>query len=235
MNSKSLFYCVAFILITHSANCQSTPRSGLDGGRQRPKYKIDGIGADWNTNQVAWAETGLDWSKADVQPEFDGIDIKAVYWDNDDAYLYLFLKCKPSVQERYDKTHRTGALGYLYIDTDLDSDTGAGDEDSDGQSTVRGAEVQIYLPTGFSLSADKDALVMYEMKRWDSKSKLFSQDVRTENSRSTSSLIAHGKDGVEIALLLSDLKVAKKQKFNLACWESSAPRVYINRTVIEIK
>ena len=73
------------------------------------------------------------------------------------------------------------------------------------------------------------------MKRWDAATKEFSQDVRQESSRSDFPLIAHGKDGIEIALSLTDLRQSKGSKFTLACWEMASPRDAINKTTIEIE
>jgi len=201
-----------------------------------PKCKIDGVFEDWSAYQVAWSETGFDWSKAKMTPAFDGIDLKEFYYDNDETYLYLFIKCKPTLQERYDETHRTAMLGYLYIDSDMNTNTGAADRDADGAWTVSGAEIQIYLPTGFSSAEGKksDCLLIYDMKRWDVSSKLFDQRIRKAESSDSDPLVAHGKDGVEMALLLSDLGVQKGGKFSLACWESRALR-NINKTSIQIK
>ncbi len=202
-----------------------------------PKCKIDGVFGDWKGYQTGWNETGLDWSKVKMTPAFDGIDLKEFYYNNDETYLYLFIKCKPTVQERYDKTRRTGDLGYLYIDSDMNTNTGATDRDADGSSSILGTEIQIYLPTGFSITGGtlSGCHLSYDMKRWDASSKLFDQQIRKAESKDANPLVAHGKDGVEIALLLSDLQVRKGSKFSFACWESMALRDYVNRTTIQIK
>jgi hypothetical protein len=209
-----------------------------DATNSPPTRKIDGVFADWKSYQTAWNETGLDGSKVKTTPAVDEIDLKECYYDNDETYLYLFIKCKPTVQERYDKTHSSGALGYIYIDEDMNPTTGASDRDADGQSTISGAEIQIYLPTGFSIRNGtlSGCHLIYDMKRWNAASRLFDKNIRKANSKDPKPLVAHGGDGVEIALLLSDLGVRKGSKFTLVCWGGMALfRDDANRTTIKIR
>jgi hypothetical protein len=223
-------FLIALALNVEMANAATPP----------PKYKIDGNVEGWKGYQTGWEETGLDWSKVQMTPAFDDFDLKQLYYDNDETYLYLFLKFKPTVQERYDKKRTSGAFGYLYIDSDLNTNTGSTNIDADGSSTIPGADIQIWLPVGvysrYSAEGTRSGCsVSYDIRRWDPVSKLFQQEIRKAESTEANSLVAHGKDGVEIAILLSDLQLRKGSKFSLYGWEMAAPRDYINQTTIEIR
>jgi hypothetical protein len=77
--------------------------------------------------------------------------------------------------------------------------------------------------------------VYYEIKHWDSTKSQFSKEIRTEDSRNGSPLIAHGKDGVEMAILLDDLHLTKGSKFLITYNEFLVPSVCVNWSLIEIK
>jgi len=132
-------------------------------------------------------------------------------------------------------------LGSLYIDSDMDTNTGSGMRDSSGGSPVQGADFLIDLPVGLYASysaehgSESGCYVEYDIKLWDPALKDFSRRIRRESSRSEFPLIAHGKEGVEIAFPLADLQKHKGDKFTFACWEDSSPREYISTTTIEIK
>jgi len=205
-----------------------------------PKYKVDGNFSDWANFETGWKETGVDWSKVREEPSFEGIDLKEFYYDNDDAYLYLFFKCVPTVQQRYEKQHAAGDLGYLYIDSDMNTNTGSTDR-GHGFAGFVGSDFEIYLPLGvyhrFSPTNGEQSgcYVCYELKRWDPSSKSFGQEVRKEESVTASPLIAHGNDGVELALPLSDLGLKKGNKLSFVCWEGGAPQSRINKITIHLK
>jgi hypothetical protein len=215
--------------------CTGSSAAGAETAGKQPKYKIDGLFGDWKSYQTGWRETGIDWSKVKMTPTFDGIDLKEFYYDNDDTHLYLFFICKPSVQERYDRTHSSGALGYLYIDRDMSTNTGAS-----GRPPL-GADIEIWLPTGFSISFSEskgsrtNCFIGCEVKGWDAASKEFKKEIRKSESSDAEPFVAHGKDGVEIALLLSDLGVRKGSKFSLYCLEMESLADDMNRTAIQIK
>ncbi|MBI3849020.1 MAG: hypothetical protein HY298_01835 [Verrucomicrobia bacterium] len=205
-----------------------------------PKYKIDGDFLDWKTFETSWTETGLDWSKINVDPPFDGFDLKELHYDNDGAYLYLFVKCKPSVQERYDKRHSAGSLGSIYIDSDSDTNTGATGRDASGMATVPGADIEIpllvgiYMSTGGCRKDQSGCYVSYEVKLWDSAKNSFSSGTHEASSRSEVPLIAHGTDGVELAIPLADLNKARGDSFDLICWETG-PRDYASKVTVRLK
>ena len=234
-------------LVAYIAGCRGTLQNEARAYRYPPKYKIDGNFDDWKSYQTAQIANGFPWDKLVITPPYDGIMLKEFYYDSDDNYLYLFFKFKPTLQERYDKTHSSGALGYLYIDSDMDTNTGCTDFDTggtspipgivSGTSTIPGAEFQIYFPIGIYMnSAASGCYVAYEIKRWDSTAKSFAQTVRIADSREGGTLIAHGKDGVEVALLLTDFKLAKGSQISLAFWGNLfVPEEYVKRTTIQLK
>ena len=121
---------------------------------------------------------------------------------------------------------------------------GASKKTSGGESAIPGAEIRVYLPLGIYSSYSAEGAksgysVSYEMARWDAASGLFKQIIRKEQFRSgeadAGSLIAAGKDGVEIAFLLSDLGLKTGDKFTFACWEEMAPMDFINKSTIQMK
>jgi hypothetical protein len=179
---------------------------------------------------------------------FEGIHMKEFYYDNDDKFFYLFFKFRPNIQERYDKHHSTGALGYLYIDTDANTNTGCSGFDSSpipgmaadkylsGTATIPGSEIQIYFPIGFYWNdVTSGCYVSYTMKRWDAAAKSFVQIVRTEDSRKDASLIAHGKDGVEVAIPLADLGLAKGSEFAFTFCGDLVPWEQVKRTSFRLR
>lgn len=201
----------------------------------KPKYKIDGLFGDWKTYETGWQETGIDWNKVKMTPAFNGIDLKEFYYDNDESYLYLFLICKPSVQERFDRSQSSGALGYFYIDLDMSTNTGS------SEKMPFGTDIEIWLPTGFTMvvsdpkSSPTNCFIACEVKGWDAASKDFEKMIRKGDSNDPEPFVAHGKDGVEMALLLSDLGLRKGSKFSLQCLEMESPVDYISGATIQIK
>src|SRR5579871_1488873 len=86
---------------------------GVTGEPEKMKYHIDGKVGDWKDMKPIWQDAGR--SKASFPQEFD---VKEVYLDNDDRYLYAFLHVKPSLPERFGRENSTGNIGYFYFDTD---------------------------------------------------------------------------------------------------------------------
>jgi hypothetical protein len=150
--------------------------------------------------------------------------------------LYLFFKCIPSILERYKKYGFSGIFAYLYIDSDSNKSTGATKIDHSGNSAMLGTDFRIWVPIGVGASVlqSSGCYISYEMHKWNSSSKDFSIQIRKEFSHRPNSLIAHGDDGIEIALLLSDIKMSQGQKFDFICleWANNESK-YANR--IQVK
>ncbi|MBW7991093.1 MAG: hypothetical protein FVQ84_13905 [Planctomycetes bacterium] len=195
--------------------------------------KLDGLFQDWHNYKVGWPETG----KEGVYSEHD-IDIKEFYYMTDNNYLYLFFKCTPSILERYQKYSFSGTFAWLYIDSDSNKDTGATKIirwGGSGNSAMLGTEYRISVPIGVYISSvlqSSGCHIEYHMHKWDSSSKDFSIQIRKESSYHPNSLIAHGDDGIEIALLLSDIQMSQGQKFDFICLDAAH---YANRIQVKIE
>jgi hypothetical protein len=196
--------------------------------------KLDGLFQDWQNYKVGWPETGKEGGSFE-----HNIDIKEFYYKTDNNYLYLFFKCVPSILERYQKYGFSGIFAYLYIDSDSNKGTGATKIDHSGNSAMLGTEYRIWVPIWVSGTAEHGGRcgISYEMHKWDSSSKDFSIQIRKENPfLRPNSLIAHGDDGIEIALFLSDIKTSQGQKFDFICleWANNEPK-YANRIQVKIE
>ena len=184
------------------------------------KYEMDGSFDDWKSYQTGWKETrSLAERGLDMGERF--VDLKELYYDNDAHYLYLFFKCEPTLKEL---GGGSGDLGYLYIDSDMNTNTGV-----KPPATVPGTDIEIYLPTG----SGRKPVVQYWMKRWDYAFS-FNQDVRQESSDAPATFMAHGKHGLELALPLADLQMSKGRKFALYYSFVPSPR-YTRQVNVEIK
>ena len=203
-----------------------------------PMYTIDGLFDDWQKYRTGWEETGKegrgDWG--------DDIDIKQLYYSNDDNYLYMFFRCKPSIEQRHAETKASGRFANLYIDSDSDKTTGVAETDSRGNVATQGADIEISIPIGTYVGFEVPAgavecgFVTYSVRKWNPSSRSFDIEIREEMSMAPGSLIAHGSDGVEIALPLSDLNKARGEKFSFVCLETAHPEPeHANRIVIEIE
>jgi len=223
----SFFVCIL--------GCQLNGVEPVNKGTAGLKYKMDGSFDEWVDYKIGWKETGAEGVR---QPE--DVDIKEFFYHNDDTYLYLFFKCRPTIQERYSKGAGSGIFSYLYVDSDSDKSTGASKNDDAGNAAMLGADIRIWVPIGvYSTSkaeegTQKGCSVSYEMKRWNSATRDFTLDVRQEDSH-RGSLIGHGKDGVEMAFLLSDLKKRKGDQFDFICleWANNKPE-FANRIRIKL-
>ncbi|MFH1202068.1 MAG: hypothetical protein V1674_04160 [Candidatus Omnitrophota bacterium] len=107
---------------------------------------IDGDIADWQAAGISPLEN-LEWSNIYNMPMFeDTRRIKSVRLAYDVQNLFLLLEIKPGVKERFDKKQTTGHIGYLYLDADGSSATGARRHIKD---VYPGWDWRIYLPEGF--------------------------------------------------------------------------------------
>ena len=226
------------LLLACAAGCGKAPEEAKAVPAPVLKYSIDGSFDDWQEFKTAWTETGKEGFGT-----FGGdIDIKQFHYCNDDQYLYLFLECNPTVQELFEETGAGGIVAYLYLDSDSDESTGATKPDLSGNSAMLGSDIQIWIPIGVYVQysateeVETGCYVSYTLQRWSPQSEGFDTEVREESSRSMNSLIMHGKDGIEIAIPLSDLGKAKGDKCDLICveWAHNDPE-NANRISIEIE
>jgi hypothetical protein len=192
---------------------------------------------DWAAFKVGVTNVGGDGNG----PFGDDVDITEFDYRNDDTHLYLFFKCKPTIEERYRKTGTSGMFGYFYLDSDSSRQTGATKIDLSGESAMLGTEVQIVVSIGIFSRAEPDkpvqsgCFVSYDLKSWNSSANDFSHEIREEESRAYAPLIAHGKDGIEIAIALKDLNKRKGDQFDFICLEAANCRAeFANRVRINL-
>jgi len=221
----------------------------LKGVPRRPlpkiKYSIDGSFDDWKEQKTAWMTIEAN------QPDSDAKSVKSdrsfaiteCCYANDENYLYVFFKFKPTVQQRYDNLNRGGEVislgnvGWLYFDTDSDKSTGA--QLPAVKSPLVGSDLMIAVQAGgYFYRGDKERIsgcqVSYDISTWDSSAKEFGPGRNSRSSRSEIPLINHGKDGVEMAILLSDIRKAIGEKFILIV-EGDALSSGYHRVSIELK
>jgi hypothetical protein len=166
-------------------------------------FKLDGDFEDWGEIEPLWDEGGAEGHGALET----NIDIKQVYLKNDDQYLYVFMKISPTLVERFQTEESTGIVGDLYFDTDNDPSTGGTYILMWDTEKYKGYEVRVWIPLGYQTwSGETTKYVGYEfyMAKGESFSGLgtYRQDTTREGS-----LIAHGPDGIEMALPMDKLGI----------------------------
>jgi len=179
MKSAILFSCLSAITAVISTECRYTPARDSS----KLSVSIDGSFDDWASFKVGVTNVGGDGNG----PFGEDVDITEFDYHNDDAYLYLFFKCKPTIDERYRKKGGTGMFGYFYLDSDSNKQTGATKIDLSGNSAMLGTEVQIVVSIGVFATKEPDkpvqsgCFVSYELKRWNPSSNDFSVRYGTKN------------------------------------------------------
>jgi hypothetical protein len=164
-------------------------------------FKLDGNFEDWSGIEPLWHEGG-----AEGQGAWEtNIDIKQVYFKNDDQYLYVFMKCSPTIEER-SKIKKSGDIvGDLYFDTDNDPTTGGTYILLWDSEKYKGYEVRVWIPLGVETwSGETTMYVGYELYMAEGESFSGLGTYRQDTTRK-GSLIAHGPDGIEMALPLNRL------------------------------
>lgn len=107
---------------------------------------IDGDISDWQEAGIDPLE-GLEWKNVYDMPMFkDTGRIKSVRLAYDAENLLLMLEIEPGVKQRFDERQSSGHIGYLYLDSDGTSSTGARRHIKD---EYPGWDYRIYLPEGF--------------------------------------------------------------------------------------
>lgn len=241
MNKFWFLSLFSALVIAFSAGCDSSRESGEASFNHRLKYKIDGDFDDWKTFRTVQTSKGYPWDAVVITPPYESFIIREFYCDNDDKYLYLFFKCKPTIDEILKKKHSLENLEDIYIKSSTDKNGHCSKRDSLGNSTLPGANIQIQLPAGWAYDSSSaqstlgDLYVQYRLALWNSVTKCFDRDVLIEDSRSSFPLIAHGKDGVEMAIPLKDLHLVKGSNFAIAYWEHLLSASDVNWTIVEVE
>lgn len=167
------------------------------------------------------------------------VDIKKLYIDQDENFLYLFMTCSPDLNVRFEKDKMSGILAYLYIDSDNNNKTGSKIGPNPKNSSVVGAETRIWIPLGSAITYPEKKThytVSYFVSHWNTNEDDFGQDIADSSSHHKSSLIKYTSEGIEMAIALSDLKLSSEQEFTLICAEwANNKSEFINRKKIDLK
>jgi len=168
-------------------------------------FTLDGSMTDWIGQEPLWRETGVEGRG----PFEESIDIKQVFFKNDDKFLFVFMQLSPTIEERFKISGSGDIVGYLYLDTDNDPETGSSEVVKYAGFTedkYRGYDVKVFLPVGVMSSSkgEKTPHVGYEIRSLDN-TEFSAMSEFKQNSFSSQALIAHGKDGIEFALPLDKL------------------------------
>jgi len=96
-------------------------------------------------------------------------EAQAMALAHDGQDLYVILKLAIGIQEEWEQTHRTGALGYLCFDSDGDASTG---EAANVHGEQVGADFRLWLPTGFHGGTDIETVPVasYDLEAWQQES-----------------------------------------------------------------
>lgn len=187
---------------------------------------IDGLFDDWTEFHTGWEETG----GIGNGPFGDHIDLKQLYYKNDERNLYLFFKSRPSLANRYRKNKLSGMVAELYFDTDSSAATGASKIKGSRSpalrdGTIRGVDITCWVPIGVGMRSFGDGRserfygVSYSIHAWDARQRKFAIKRTESESWEPHSLIAHGKDGFELAIPLDDLQKRPGETFDFICVE----------------
>jgi hypothetical protein len=189
---------------------------GAAGGRAGG-FVFDGVADDWASISPITTEAG----KAGVDFDHE-VDIKAVYFANDDEYLYVFLTTEPSIEERWRKTDSSSGFVEIYFDTDVDSSTGCQGEMGFDYGSIDGYERRIWMPIGVMADADGNAPMFGADLSEPGEDGTFGfNPIHTEDTRNPGDLIGFGDDGVEFAVPLDKLGVSAGQQIRVLIKEDA--------------
>lgn len=189
------------------------------------KYVIDGEFSDWSNKQLVINEVG----GVGCNDSASNIDLKQLYLDNDNSFLYLFVKCDPGLTTHFKKHQTSGILAYLYLDHDQNEATGSDNIDHSGNEAMLGTETRIWIPLSVSISFPSQKTscsISYDISNWNSGIGEFDSDSFSADSDfCNSELISYTDEGVEMAIHLKELNLSPSDKFNLICceWANNTP------------
>ena len=182
--------------------------SGCKKSDDELRFKLDGKADDWQDVGPLWDEAGLPG-----RGDFNEIDIRQVRMANDEEYLYIFFHASPSVQQRFAKQQSSGGFCDLYFDSDGDPATGCEGVEGFGYGDIAGYEVRLWITLGTSMSwpsGKSEPFIVYEAQLPGEDGDFASgpEAFHQSNFGDEQGLIAHGPDGVELAVPLSRLGLA---------------------------
>jgi len=185
------------------------------------RVQIDGSFDDWKEYKSGWSRGTTNKPDGNPIDDWTAVNITECDYSNDQKYLYIFLKFKPSLDQRHKGPHPTGYVGTLFLGT-------LGDQLLTPIKEFARAEFQVSIPYGcyantFDGKDSEGSYVSYRMRKYDANTKAFSIRIRDGTSRDEEALIGHGKDGVEFAIRLSDLKKKSGDRLVLTCIDGESP------------
>lgn len=202
------------------------PGSFEGGGFEQPSVEnydkltktIDGNASDWQDVEPVWEEGGA----AGVGNNENGVDIKQVYFDNDEHFLYVFFRTTPTVQARFDKKPSSGYLGDIYFDTDNDPSTGCKGVSGHDYGDIDGYEFRLWVPLGIrSGSSGEQPFVNYRLRTVDEADGGFALSaIASSKSLDQQPLIAHGEEGVELAVPMKPMDLEPGANVRLLLMEA---------------
>ena len=119
---------------------------------------VDGRAEDWAGVPMPAGEVGSHEVAHLVE-----YDMRKAGLAHDGRFLYVIVEIHPGIDERFQRTRSTGSMGYLYVDSDGDEETGGSVTSrsaSGGERREKGFEWRAYLPTGFAGGTNKETVSM---------------------------------------------------------------------------
>lgn len=214
MKKSLLFLTLSSLVILSLGVCSKSKK--VDESEIRPienapsgpthLFTLDGSIKDWSGIEPIWNEGG-----AEGRGAFEhNVDIKQVYFKNDDRHLCVFMLCTPTIAERFKITTYSGDIGDLYFDIDNNPATGSGkvfESDEFKGEKYKGYEVKVWIPIGvFSSSGRSNPYASYEICLLENE-RFSAHGIYIQESLDKDNLIAHGPDGIELALPLDKLGI----------------------------
>jgi hypothetical protein len=203
----------------------SAERPAIQEKAERIKFQLDGSFDDWKEYKSGWSGgiTNRPFKVIAGGPmDTEGaVNITECDYCNDQKYLYIFLKFKPSLESRHKGLHPTGHVGKLYVGTQKEKLL-------TGTEEFARADFQVSIPYGcysstFDGKDSEGSYVSYRIRKRDLNAREFSMEIREETSRDEEGLVGHGKDGVELAIRLSDLRKKSGDRLVLTCIDGGFP------------
>lgn len=184
-------------------------------------FEVDGEAKDWSGIEPFVQEAGIDGRSNEHY-----LDVKEVVLSNDSNYLYVFLRCDPSIEEWFSIIGTSRGICDLLFDTDNRSDTGCDFTFGFNDRLAKGYEIKTWimleLHTDIGTSTESYT-VSYELFRPEQDGTFALNRVRGthQSSHRFGSLILDGTDGVEMAIPLKKLGVKANQTVRVLLIEVS--------------
>lgn len=191
---------------------------GMKAGTGSAERTLDGKADDWVGTSPLWQEVGLPGRPGGSHD----LDIGRVWLDSDAESLLLFIETRPSVAERFAEHGFSGWLGDLLLDLDLDPSTGAPAEGGDESEAFQGYELRARINlVQMSRSGESTPEVSYDVVRAEDGTFPASGAVASARSFSSGDPIAHGPEGIELAVPLAPLGITAPHQVRLLLTEEA--------------